>query len=148
MKEGAELVFPSLAPAHPLPWGASNRAEGQETKLVLGFLVVQAVNVLFRAIHPELCLIQSKATWTHFQKQWLVLLAGALEWPWRLPPPPRSPESWATTDAPNAFSLLIKVKEQQILYERQCLTVCSTKQPERAAAPQCFQILQHKIWIC
>lgn len=102
----------------------------------------------FRAIHPELCLIQSKATWTHFQKQWLVLLAGALEWPWCLPPPPWSPESWATTDAPNTFSLLIKVKEQQILYERQCLTVCSTKQPERAAAPQRFQILQHKIWIC
>lgn len=115
--EGAELGFPSLAPAHYHGVQATGMRLSKQG-LCWVFLVMQAANVFFQAKHPELCLIWSKATWTCFQKQWLVLLAAAPERPWCRLLPRWRPESWAITDAPNTSSLLIKVKEQQILYKR------------------------------
>lgn len=143
-KEGAEWGFPPLEPASPSPQSASNTAEAQQT------MVMQAVNVPFRATQPELWLI-----WTnlleHIFRTMVILLAAcpSVNWVGCHTPPQWSSESCFTTDAPNTSSLLIKVKKHQILLKRGvCLTVYLTKQPERAAAIKCFQTLQHKIWIC
>lgn len=101
---------------------------------------MQMVKVLFRAKHPELCLIWRKGNCTCLQKQWLGSLAAAPEWPWCWPQPQWSPESWATADAPNTSSLLIKVKEQQ--EEREYLTV---RQSSPTGQPQISAFKSHSI---